>query len=58
MLILITISSILLTMDNPNMDTNGELAQTLNTFDVVLTTLFSIECMINIILFGFLCNGK
>ena len=40
------------------MDTNGELAQTLNTFDVVLTTLFSIECMINIILFGFLCNGK
>ena len=40
------------------MDTNGDLAQTINAFDVVLTTLFTVECLINIILFGFICNGK
>ena len=57
-LFFITVSSIMLTLDNPNMDTNGELARIINAFDVVLTTLFSLECLINIILFGFICNGK
>lgn len=57
-LILISVSSVLLTLDDPNMDPQGEMANTLNTLDLILTTLFSIECSINIILFGFLCNGK
>ena len=57
-LILIGISTILLTMDNPNMDEHGELAKVLGAFDYVLTTLFTFECLINIILFGFICNGK
>lgn len=30
----------------------------LGVFDYVLTTLFTFECMINIILFGLICNGK
>lgn len=57
-LLLIAASTVLLTMDNPNIDGNGELATILNYFDYVLTALFTLECMINIILFGFLLNGK
>ena len=30
----------------------------LSIFDLVLTILFTFECVINIILFGFLFNGK
>ena len=30
----------------------------LQYFDYVLTILFTLECLINIILFGFLFNGK
>ena len=57
-LLLIAISTVLLTLDNPNMDENGDLATVLGYFDYVLTTLFTLECLINVILFGFLCNGK
>ena len=45
-------------MDNPNMDPDGGLAQFLKYCDYVLTTLFTLECTINIILLGFFCNGK
>lgn len=58
MLILIAISTILLTLDNPNMDPNGNLANTLSYLDYILTVLFTLECSVNIILFGFFCNGK
>ena len=34
------------------------MAKVLGIFDIVLTVLFTFECLINIILFGFLCNGK
>ena len=57
-LILIAISTILLTLDNPNIDANGGLANVLQICDYILTTLFTLECLINIILFGFVCNGK
>lgn len=57
-LFLIAISTILLAIDNPNMDQNGKLAKVLVAFDHVLTTLFTIECLINLILFGLICNGK
>ena len=57
-LLLIAISTILLTLDNPNMDDKGMMAEVLQKFDYVLTTLFTLEALINIILFGFLCNGK
>lgn len=57
-LLLIGVSTILLTMDNPNMDDKGSTAEVLTYFDYVLTVLFTFECLINIILFGFLMNGK
>ena len=34
------------------------MAKVLGIFDIVLTVLFTLECTINIILFGFLFNGK
>ena len=57
-LILIAVSTVLLTLDNPNMDPNSQLAAVLSILDYVLTTLFTIECLVNIILFGLICNGK
>ena len=57
-LFLIAISTVLLTLDNPNTDPSGPLAETLDIFDYVLTTLFTLECLINIILFGLIFNGK
>ena len=57
-LILIGISTILLTLDNPNLDSESDMAQVLGVFDYVLTTLFTFESLINIILFGLICNGK
>ena len=57
-LLLIFISTVLLTLDNPNNDESGKLADVLNIFDYALTVLFTLECTINIILFGFVFNGK
>ena len=57
-LVLIAISTIMLTLDSPNIDEKGTTAQVLNIFDIVLTIMFTLECVINIILFGFLFNGK
>ena len=57
-LLLIAVSTICLTMDNPNMDQKGELAKVLNALDYILTSLFTFECLINILLFGLVCNGK
>ena len=45
-------------MDNPNINPNGDMAVFLTYCDYVLTTLFTLECTINIILLGFYCNGK
>ena len=47
----------MLTLDNPNMDPKGTLAVTLSILDYVLTSLFTIECLINIVLLGLICNG-
>ena len=55
---MITVSTILLTLDNPNLDQNGQMSKVLGIFDIVLTVLFTLECTINIILFGFFFNGK
>ena len=57
-LIFITSSTVMLTIDNPNMDGKGSLASVLRVFDIVLTSLFTLECLINIILFGLFFNGK
>ena len=57
-LFLIAISTLLLTLDNPNNDPYGGMANFLQVSDYILTTLFTLECTINIILLGFFCNGK
>lgn len=57
-LALIGISTILLTLDNPLNDENGEFANVLNNIDIVMTIAFTIECIINVITRGFIFNGK
>lgn len=57
-LFFIAISTLLLTLDNPNNDPNGDMDSFLKICDYVLTGVFTIECAINIILLGFLCNGQ
>ena len=57
-LVLIGVSTVLLTLDNPNLDGKSSLAQVLGILDYILTTLFTLECTINIILFGLICNGR
>ena len=34
------------------------MAQILMICDYILTSLFTIECLINVIVFGLICNGK
>ena len=56
-LVLIIISSIMLALDNPLNDPNGEMSKTLRILDIIMTALFTIECGIKIIVSGFLMNG-
>ena len=55
---LIGVSTILLILENPLDDKNGEKAQLLAKIDIIMTVLFTIECAINIIVLGFLFNGN
>ena len=57
-LLLIAISTILLTLDNPLRDVNSVEAKTVKYIDYVITVLFTLECLINIILLGLFCNGE
>ena len=54
---LIFVSTILLTLDNPLNDQNGTLSLVLEKIDIGLTIAFTLECIINIILLGFVLNG-
>ena len=55
---LIIVSTILLTFDNPLEHEQSRKKVVLRYADYVLTTLFTLECITNVILFGFLLNGK
>lgn len=55
--LLIGISSLFLTQDNPLYNPKGSLTVFLEYSDIVLTLLFTIECLLNIIVFGFVNNG-
>ena len=57
-LVLIIISSILLALDNPLNDPNGEMSKALQILDIVMTVLFTMECGIKIIVMGFIANGR
>ena len=48
----------MLTLDNPNDEKQGQKANVLRICDYVLTTLFTFESLINIIVFGLVFNGK
>lgn len=56
-LVLISISSILLALDNPLNDPNSRLVYFLGLSDIVLTSFFILEAVLKIIANGFLING-
>ena len=56
-LVLIVISSILLAIDNPLNNPEGELSKTLAWLDMVMTILFTIEMVLKVATFGFVANG-
>ena len=55
---LIFISTILLTLDNPLQDATSTYAAVLKIIDYVMTAIFTFECIINVILFGLIFNGE
>ena len=55
---LIFISTILLTLDNPLNDKEGDLSKVLGILDYCLTFAFTLECLINVILLGLAFNGR
>jgi len=57
-LFLIVFSTILLTLEHPMMDPNGTRAITLERIDFVVSGIFTIECLLKIIVYGFVINGK
>lgn len=57
-LLLIAISTILLTLDNPLEDSNSTYARVLKIIDYVMTAIFTLECIINVVLFGLILNGE
>ncbi len=57
-LILIIFSTLTMTVDNPLNDPNGQLSNILDYIDIVVTTLFTIETSLKIIVYGLLLNGK
>lgn len=54
---MIGISTILLTLDNPLENENGDFAIVLKKIDLFMTIAFTLECVINIIMRGFILNG-
>ena len=55
---LILFSTVLLTFDNPLESDVSMKKEILKYLDYILTTLFTIECLLNVTLFGFIMNGK
>ena len=54
----ITVSSILLAVENPLNDPQGNLSFVVLIFDYITTIIFCVEVIIKVIAVGFLCNGK
>jgi hypothetical protein len=57
-LLLITLSTILLTIENPLDDPNGSKIKVLYYIDIVVTILFTLELLIKVVVYGFVVNGK
>lgn len=54
---LIAASTILLTLDNPLHDKKSAFAQALSGIDYVMTVAFTLECILHILVRGFVFNG-
>ena len=51
-------SSILLILENPLDDPDGEKIKIIKILDIIMTAIFTLECIIKIIAYGFLFNGS
>jgi len=56
-LFLIGFSTILLTLESPLDDPNGERGKILASIDVVVSTIFTIELLLKVVVYGFVING-
>lgn len=52
----IVVSSITLAIEYPDLDDDGTLKKTLEAFDLVFTIIFSIEMVLKIVVYGFVCG--
>lgn len=57
-ILFISISSIMLALDNPLNDPNGTLSKFLITIDVIFTIIFALESLMKILAFGLIMNGE
>ena len=58
MVVMISISSIMLALDNPLNDPKGTLSLVLMYSDIVFTSIFAFEFILRIIVHGVLFNGE
>jgi hypothetical protein len=56
-LFLIAFSTILLTLESPLDNPNGSRGKILAEIDVVVSTIFTIELLIKVVVYGFVING-
>ena len=56
-LILIFLSTILLVLDNPLANPHDFAHRVRDTLNLIMTSIFILECLIKIIVLGFICNG-
>ena len=57
-LFLIAFSTVLLTLETPDMDPKGQLAYVLKNIDYVVSAVFLMELIIKNIVYGYLVNGS
>jgi hypothetical protein len=54
---IIVISSVILAIDNPLNDPEGDLSVALSYIDLTITIIFALEFLIKVVVFGFVANG-
>eukprot|EP00347_Sterkiella_histriomuscorum_P021532 403333648 len=57
-LVVITLTTVALALDNPLNDPKGKLTQILSIVDIIFTSVFIVEFVAKIITYGFAINGK
>jgi len=55
---LILISTVVMAIDNPLNDPDGQLSTVLNYIDIVMTSFFVLESVFKIIVYGLIFNGQ